>query len=434
MSDFRQHPLHSVLLQPISGSRPAGGVSSDTDGVPSIGGENILASGGLTYGELKRVPPLFFKFMPKGKLQKDDVLINKDGAQTGKVGLYDGYFKEAAINEHVFILRSRDPNTLNQRYLYYCVLLPETRNKIERRITGSAQPGLNSQFVRVVEIPLPSLPKQRKIADILTSVDTTIEKTEALIAKHQQIKAGLMHDLFTCGVLPNGQLRPPRELAPELYQETAMGWIPTEWRFTTCDAVCEKIIDCKNRTPPETPDGFPVIRTPNVRGGEFVDAELAFTDEKSYDVWTLRGKPLVSDIVITREAPVGEVCMIPDRHPNACLGQRMMLYRPNRDLIDPRYFLYALQSQQIKNRLELISGGSTVGHVRVGDIRTLWMFMPESGGEQTQIANALDGITDQLRRETARLEKLKKQKLGLMQDLLTGRVPVPVDEPEPVNA
>src|SRR5690606_25553795 len=70
---------------------------------------------------------------------------------------------------------------------------------------------------------------QSRIADVLDGIDTAIEKTEALIAKYQQIKAGLMHDLFTRGVLPNGQLRPPREQAPELYQETAIGWIPQEW-------------------------------------------------------------------------------------------------------------------------------------------------------------------------------------------------------------
>lgn len=426
MSEIQNVPLRSVVLPPISGSRPAGGVSSDTDGVPSIGGENILASGGMTYEELKRIPSSFFKFMPKGKLQRDDVLINKDGAQTGKVGFYDGVFEEAAVNEHVFILRSRDPNTLDQRYLYYSVLLPETRNKIERRITGSAQPGLNSQFVGAVDIPLQPLPKQRKISTILSGIDTAIEKTEALISKYQQIKAGLMHDLFTRGVLPNGQLRPPREQAPELYQETPIGWIPNDWRFTTCAKVCEKIIDCKNRTPPETPDGFPVIRTPNVRNGEFVDTELLFTDERSYLIWTMRGKPQVGDIVITREAPVGEVCMIPERHPSACLGQRMMLYRPNQDLIAPKYFLYALQSRQIQNRLDLISGGSTVGHVRVGDIRDLWMFMPVSPTEQNQIASALDGITEKLNRELSQLAKLRQQKLGLMQDLLTGKVPVKV--------
>jgi type I restriction enzyme, S subunit len=316
-------------------------------------------------------------------------------------------------------------------WLYFCLLNFDLTKLNE----ATGVPSISRNWLAKIKFPNPGHERQKFIASCLASIDTAIEKTEALIAKHQQIKAGLMHDLFTRGVLPNGQLRPPRSEAPELYQKTAMGWLPTDWRFTTCEAVCEKIIDCKNRTPPETPDGYPVIRTPNVRDGEFVDAELAFTDEKSYDVWTMRGKPLVGDIVITREAPVGEVCMIPKRHPNACLGQRMMLYRPNPESINSRYFLFALQSQQIKNRLELISGGSTVGHVRVGDIRTLWMFMPESSSEQKQIADALDGATDRLKREAAQLEKLQKQKVGLMQDLLTGRVPVPAAaEPAEVAA
>jgi type I restriction enzyme, S subunit len=71
--------------------------------------------------------------------------------------------------------------------------------------------------------------QQVEISSILRTCDQTIEKTEALIEKYQQIKAGLMHDLFTCGIGPDGKLRPPREQAPELYQETPIGWIPKEW-------------------------------------------------------------------------------------------------------------------------------------------------------------------------------------------------------------
>ena len=70
-----------------------------------------------------------------------------------------------------------------------------------------------------------------KIARILQTIDQAIEKTEALIEKYQQIKAGLMHDLFTRGIGADGKLRPPREQAPELYQQTPIGWIPKEWDF-----------------------------------------------------------------------------------------------------------------------------------------------------------------------------------------------------------
>lgn len=122
--------------------------------------------------------------------------------------------------------------------------------------------------------------------------------------------------------------------------------------------------------------------------------------------------------------------MIPERHPEACLGQRMMLYRPNKDIIDPSFFLFALQSCQIQNRLDLISGGSTVGHVRVGDIRSLWVFMPVSKQEQQKIATTLCQASDRLRTEQTKRDKLKTQKLGLMQDLLAGKVAVNVTSPE----
>ncbi|HHJ1798594.1 TPA: restriction endonuclease subunit S [Pseudomonas aeruginosa] len=355
-----------------------------------------------------------------------DTLMLWDGERSGLVG----YGRQGVVASTVSKLSPTDK--IEPRYLYYA--LSDRFDWIQHRRTGTGVPHVPKDLGRLLKLRYPKQRAvQRRIASILIGIDTAIEKTEALITKYQQIKAGLMHDLFTRGVLPNGQLRPPREQAPELYQETVIGWIPKEWIFTTCSKVCEKIIDCKNRTPPETSDGFPVIRTPNVRDGEFVDAELLYTDERSYVIWTMRGKPKSGDIVITREAPVGEVCMIPERHPAACLGQRMMLYRPNQQLIDPRYFLYALQSHQIQNRLDLISGGSTVGHVRVGDIRDLWMFMPESSKEQIQIASALDSISEKLRSELAQREKLRNKKSGLMHDLLTGKVPIKVEEPEAVD-
>ena len=308
----------------------------------------------------------------------------------------------------------------------------ETARYFSRYAAGSTRYGLSNKAIAQVTIRIPPLRQQQKIARILQTIDRAIEQTEALIDKYQQIKAGLMHDLFTCGIGPDGQLRPPREQAPHLYQQTPIGWIPKEWEVGTCEDVCEKIIDCKNRTPPITPDGYPVIRTPNVRNGLFVDDGLVCTNHKSYLIWTARGAPQPGDIVITREAPVGEVCKIPLRHKYACLGQRMMLYRVNPEKIIEDFFLYVLQSKPVRNRLDLISGGSTVGHVRVGDIRTLWIFYPKSHNEQLKIAEALNVALSKLEAEANTMEKLQKQKPGLMHDLLTGKVPVTPD-PEAVH-
>ncbi len=75
------------------------------------------------------------------------------------------------------------------------------------------------------------LRQNKAIASILSSIDRAIASTEALIEKYQHIKAGLMHDLFTRGIGADGKLRPPREQAPELYRESAIGWIPKEWKI-----------------------------------------------------------------------------------------------------------------------------------------------------------------------------------------------------------
>jgi type I restriction enzyme S subunit len=183
------------------------------------------------------------------------------------------------------------------------------------------------------------------------------------------------------------------------------------------------VIDCKNRTPPVTDDGHPVIRTPNVRNGEFAWSDLAHTDPASYVIWTARGRPQSGDIVITREAPVGEVCMIPDDVVAPCLGQRMMLYRPDPERVNGHYMLHAIQSQRVQKHLDVISGGSTVGHVKVGDIRNLRLPLPLVD-EQLLIVKSVEAARAELRTLREDLAKLRQQKQGLMQDLLTGRVPV----------
>lgn len=361
-----------------------------------------------------------------------DILITKDGT-IGKVALVDRCPDKAVLNSGIFLLRCAD-GSYNHEFVYYVLNSEIFLNFLRKYLNGSTINHLYQHVFEKFRIPLPDSTKQKKIAKILQTVDHAIEKTEALIDKYQQIKAGLMHDFFTRGIGSDGKLRPPRERAPELYQETPIGWIPREWVFGICEDVCEKIIDCKNRTPPVTPDGHPVIRTPNVRNGAFVDEGLVYTDARSYLIWTARGAPQPGDIVITREAPVGEVCKIPSRHEYACLGQRMMLYRVDREKIVSDFFLYALQSNAIQNRLDLISGGSTVGHVRVGDVRNLWIFYPESRDEQSRISSALNGISSKIDNETLVLSKLQKQKSGLMHDLLTGNVPARIKLEEELAA
>jgi len=205
------------------------------------------------------------------------------------------------------------------------------------------------------------------------------------------------------------------------YKQTEVGVIPEAWKIVSTSQVCDMIVDCKNRTPPifETGD-YAVVRTPNVRSGKFVREDLFFTDEKSFKEWTARAVPQPGDVLITREAPLGEVCLVPGDLP-VCLGQRMMLYRPNAAAVDGRFLLFALMSTGVQACLLKKIGGSTVGHAKVDDIRNLQIPFPPNRIEQEAIAEALSDADALIESLEQLLTKKRQIKQGAMQELLTGK-------------
>ena len=119
-------------------------------------------------------------------------------------------------------------------FLFYKI--NHLKNEFIKYAAGSTFLEINRKDTGRVVISHPSdKNKQKKISSILKTIDRTIAKTEALIGKYQQIKAGLMHDLFTRGIGSDGNLRSPREVAPELYKNSAIGWIPKDWKVETLD-------------------------------------------------------------------------------------------------------------------------------------------------------------------------------------------------------
>ncbi|WP_024303216.1 restriction endonuclease subunit S [Pseudogulbenkiania sp. MAI-1] len=320
------------------------------------------------------------------------------------------------------VIRAKD-GISHPVYLFHSLMSGAVGAQAERDAVGSSYPAVNDADVRRFQIFLPPYGEQETIAKILDTLDTAIHETEAIIAKLKAVKQGLLHDLLTRGIDANGELRPPQPEAPHLYKQSPLGWIPKEWEVAQAESVCDAVIDCKNRTPPITESGHPVVRTSNVRDGRFVYEGLAFTDKASYRIWTQRGRPRPGDVLITREAPVGEVCLVPANMQDACLGQRMMMYQPNPAQLRNTFMLVALISQPVQRILIDKAGGSTVGHVRVGDIRSLEIPIPPLP-EQELIAERYQTAANRLNAEERSLAKLNGSKAGLMDDLLTGRVRV----------
>jgi type I restriction enzyme S subunit len=297
---------------------------------------------------------------------------------------------------------------------------------LHRRSQGSTFAAVSTVDVQSVPIPVFHTEKQNKIAEIFTTIDQTIEKTEALIEKYQQIKAGLVHDLFTRGIGADGKLRPPREQAPELYRETQIGWIPEDWSFTDLEQACSCIVDCPHSTPNFLDSGILVARTIHIKDGVFFDEIASRVSEDEYLQRISRAKPQPGDIVFTREAPVGEAFVIPEGM-KICLGQRVMLIRPNSSILDSDYLMAQIYSGGLKSRISDLTAGTTNPHLNVADVRGLKIALP-SYSEQIEMKSLIKVIYARIRIEQDRLRKFQLKKSGLMHDLLTGKVQVNVNE------
>ncbi|MDR1033849.1 MAG: N-6 DNA methylase [Bifidobacteriaceae bacterium] len=166
-----EYPLKAIgqflTDKPISGSRPKGGVKNIENGALSIGGEHIdSTSGYINLSSPKYVPHEYYKSAKESaKLKVNDILICKDGAQTGKVALVRNEFanEKVMVNEHIFILRVRENSDVLQKYLFY-MLLSETGQALLRNAkAGAAQGGINQSAVENIQIPVPPIDVQEKI-------------------------------------------------------------------------------------------------------------------------------------------------------------------------------------------------------------------------------------------------------------------------------
>jgi type I restriction enzyme M protein len=189
-----EYPLKTIkniktILE--SGSRPKGGVARIKEGIPSIGGEHIGLDGTVVFsGKEKYVPVNFYDNANQGHIMIGDILICKDGAQTGKTAYVDESFqyKDALVNEHVFILRLKNEEIL-QKYTFNFLLSDIGQKLLRSKTTGSAQGGLNKPSLLSIPIPVPSLDVQKKIIKELDEVekDRNNIKSTILLSRKQKI-------------------------------------------------------------------------------------------------------------------------------------------------------------------------------------------------------------------------------------------------------
>ncbi len=184
----------------------------------------------------------------------------------------------------------------------------------------------------------------------------------------------------------------------------------SDWRVLPVDQVCELIVDCVNKTAPvvDKQTDYRMIRTTHVRNGRIDLSDCKFVIQETYEKWTRRAQLENGDVVLTREAPIGEVGFVQESN-GVFLGQRLMQYRANKTLMEPRFLLYSFLSPALQHQFGSHEGsGSVVSHIRVADCFKFELAVPPLE-EQRAIAEtlgALDDRIDNLRQTNAILQAI----------------------------
>ena len=345
-----------------------------------------------------------------------------DGENAGTVFFRSGQFNCTNV---CGTLRPKSSSDFDIRFLTY-----QLGSVAKRYVSYIGNPKLMNGVMASVGLILPAnKQQQRRIAEILATVDEAIEQTEALVQKWQQMKAGLMHDLFTRGVTAAGQLRPTRQAAPQLYkEEPRFGWIPKEWQPDNFGNKIELVHGYQFRDYDFVEDGIPVVKIGQVTEDGLDLSSCSFVSRDRLNSFQEIQIKQGDVLMALTGATLGKTCMVEETDTDLLQNYRVGRFEPREPETVHKGFLFALLGfSKIRRQIfDKVNSGAQ-GNVGKADFERVRICLPPYD-EQLLIHKRIDAFQRKIKTECLAVAKLRTEKQGLMQDLLTGRKLVTLNE------
>lgn len=403
LKNWKQEPLKEVLETLESGGRPKGGAQKE--GIPSIGGEHLNSNGRFNFETMKFVPENYFKAMNRGLIKKEDVLIVKDGATTGKTSFVDKNFpyENSAVNEHVFIAR---PNIkLFPKYLFYFLYSGNGQQQLKKCITGSAQGGINLSILDHISIIYPESKDMQVL--IVSAIETQFTRLDEAVKNLKIVKQKL--EIYRKSVLKKAF-------------EKKDGWEEKK-----ISELCE--IKGGKRVPKgekfsETKTVHPYLRVTDFENYSINQEGLCFVTEETFKKIS-RYIINEDEVFISIAGTIGRVGMIPENLNGANLTENAAKLTNFKNIF-PRFMMYYLASPYLEQVISFSTKATSQPKLALFRIGNMNLNYPMKIEEQQQIVSEIESkfsVIDKVEQIVeGSLEKAEKLRKSILKSAFEGKL------------
>ncbi|MGL6403711.1 restriction endonuclease subunit S [Aeromonas hydrophila] len=361
-------------------------------------------------------------------LDEDTLIISNSGATLGVAKILK---IKCCANDGVAALVNQ---CLGNKVFLAHYINTQTKKLQEKIATGNGQPNLNTDLIRVIPVPFPREAEQAAIANVLSDTDALIAGLEQLIAKKQAIKSATMQQLLTGRTrLPQFALRP--DGTPKGYKSSELGHIPEDWHEVSLSSVTKNIDAGVSVNSIDQLDAYGhgkhVLKTSCVNGGIFNCLEAKSIIPS--DIGRAKCFPREGNIIVSRmntPALVGEIGYIEKSLPGYFLPDRLwqVSFREDAEL-NTKWLMYVLAHPINAKKIKESATGTSnsMKNISKNAFLALKIYKPKIE-EQTAIATILTDMDSELTALEQKLAKARDVKQGMMQQLLTGRIRLPLSK------
>ena len=336
----------------------------------------------------------------------------------GHAGVVIEEMPNCLYSYHLIRYRLFEKNRFDLTFLSYLLNSDDVQRHFVSRASGSGiRYTLSLNDFRSVKIRIPDKPEQTAIANILYKVDKTIASVQNSIAAAERLKKGLMQNLLTGKMKPDGTFRTPEEF----YIDNKFGKVPVGWEVKKVQELSIQVTDGEHQTPERTETGYYLLSARNIKNGYLSLDDVDYIPEKELRRIQKRCNPQVGDILISCSGTIGNVCIVPDGFIGGMV-RSAALVKLNSDKIEPQFAELMFQSHYLQNQMKVAVASSVQGNIFQGAIKKLRLFYPHDKQERIAITERLCLFNKEIASMQDKLIVFDRLKKSLMQNLLTGKV------------